>query len=73
MKAALTDQPSKAPSRKMWAVIISGALSSVGTIVLSIYAPLFATPEIVNLIQAFAAALTATIMSGVGYWVRERA
>ncbi len=64
--ADLVTQPSAAPTRKMWAVILSGAVTSVINVLMMRHAPDFATPEVLVLVQA------GTMMIA-GYAVKDRA
>ena len=62
----LTDQPSAAPSRKMIAVIVAGAITSVLNILMMKYIPDFTTPEVQLLIQT-------GVMALAGYMARDHA
>ena len=62
----LANQPTAAPTRKMWAVLIAMALTSVVKGLLDAYYPLLATPAVYNLLQA-------TTVFFVGYMVRDNA
>lgn len=65
----LTNQPTAAPTRKMWAVMIAFAVTSVAKELLTIYVPAFATlatPAVYNLVQA-------GMVFFAGYMVRDRA
>ena len=66
-------QPNWKPTRKMFAVMVSGALASVVNIVLGLYIPQFATPELATLVQGLAVTITALIMSFMGYAVKDNA
>ena len=61
----LVTQPTAAPTRKMWAVMIAAALTSVIKVLLATYYPLLATPAVYDLLQAM-------LVVFAGYMVRER-
>ena len=61
----LANQPTAALTRKMWAVLLATAATSVAKLVLMAYLPMLATAEVYDLIQA--AMIVAT-----GYMVRDR-
>lgn len=62
----LANQPTAALTRKMWAVLLATAATSVAKLVLMAYAPLLATVEVYDLIQAAMIVVT-------GYMVRDHA
>lgn len=67
MAAPLVDQPSSAPTRKLWAVIISGLIMSVARSLLTTYAPdLPADDQAAPYVQA-------AVMVAAGYFTRNRA
>ena len=61
----LANQPTAAPTRKMWAVMAAAALTSVVKVLLATYYPLLATPAVYDLLQA-------VLIFGAGYVVKER-
>ena len=61
----LINQPTAAPSRKMWSVMIAMALTSVVKVLLATHYPLLATPAVYDLLQA-------VLIFGAGYMVKER-
>jgi hypothetical protein len=62
----LVNQPTAAPSRKMSAVIVAGAVTSVINVLMMRYVPDFTTPEVQVLVQT-------GIMWLAGYMVRDHA
>ena len=62
----LINQDSAAPTRKMWAVLIAGALTSIVNVLAMRYAPDFATPEVLSIVGA-------AVMVLAGYVVRDNA
>ncbi len=62
----LINQDTAAPTRKMWAVAIAGALTSVISVLMGRYAPDFATPEVRIFVGT-------AMMMFAGYVVRNRA
>ena len=61
----LINQDSAAPTRKMWSVLIAGALTSTVNVLAMRYVPDFATPEVLSIVGA-------AMMVLAGYVVRER-
>ena len=61
----LANQPSAAPTRKMWAVLIAGAVTSIINVLAMRYVPDFATPEVLSIVGA-------AMMVLAGYVVRDR-
>lgn len=61
----LVNQSSAAPTRKMWAVLIAGAVTSLINVLMTQYIPDFATPEVLSIIGA-------ALMVLAGYMVRDR-
>ncbi|KKM82925.1 hypothetical protein LCGC14_1314600 [marine sediment metagenome] len=61
----LINQDSAAPTRKMWAVLIAGALTSIVNVLMGMYVPDFATPEVLSIVGA-------AMMVLAGYVVKER-
>ena len=61
----LVNQPSPAPTRKMWAVMLAGAVTSIVNVLAMRYAPDFATPEVLSIVGA-------AMMVLAGYVVRDR-
>lgn len=68
--APLVDQPSSAPTRKLWAVMISGLIMSVARSLLTTYAPDLPADDL--LFQA-APYVQAAVMVAAGYFTRNRA
>ena len=62
----LTNQPTSAPTRKMWAVMLAGAVTSIVNVLMGMYVPAFATPEVLSIVGA-------AMMVLAGYVVKERA
>lgn len=62
----LANQPTAALTRKMWAVLLATAATSVVKLALMRWAPLLATIEVYTLIQAGMIVVT-------GYMVQDRA
>ena len=61
----LVTQPTAAPTRKMWAVLIAGAVTSIVNVLAIRYVPDFATPEVLSIVGA-------AMMVLAGYVVKER-
>ena len=61
----LVTQSTAAPTRKMWAVLIAGALTSIVNVLAMRYFPDFATPEVLSIVGA-------AMMVLAGYVVKER-
>lgn len=62
----LANQPTAALTRKMWAVLLATAATSVAKLALMSYYPMLATAEVYDLIQAVMIVIA-------GYMVRDRA
>ncbi len=62
----LINQPTAAPTRKMWAVMIAMAMTSVVKVLLATHYPLLATPAVYDLLQA-------VLIVFAGYMVRDNA
>ncbi len=62
----LVTQPTAAPTRKMWAVLIAMAMTSVVKVLLATHYPLLATAAVYDLLQA-------VLIVFAGYMVRDRA
>lgn len=67
-KQTLTNQPSLAPTRKMWAVLITGALVSTTRYFIAKYAPALDSFEFYALLENL---LSFGVISAAGYFVRE--
>ena len=65
----LATQPTAAPTRKMWAVILSGIVTATVQTLLETYAPGLPITEVVAQIDVWFQAL---VMAGCGYAVRDR-
>ena len=61
----LINQDTAVPTRKMWAVMIAGAVTSIVNVFAMRYIPDFATPEVLNIVGA-------VLIVFAGYMVRER-
>ncbi len=61
----MINQPTAAPTRKMWAVMLAAAATSVVKVLMAKYAPEFGTPQLYDLLQA-------VLIVGAGYMVRDR-
>lgn len=66
----LVTQATVAPTRKMWAVILSGIVTATVQTLLETYAPDLPINEILAQIDVWVQAL---VMAGFGYFVRESA
>lgn len=64
----LVTQPTAAPTRKMWAVILSGIVTATVQTLLETYAPDLPVTEILAQVDVWVQAL---VMAGFGYAVRE--
>lgn len=62
----LKTQPTAMLTRKMWAVLLATAATSVAKLALTAYSPMLATAEVYDLIQA-------GMIVVAGYMVRDRA
>lgn len=65
----LKTQPTKTPTRKMWAVILSGVI--VGAIQGGLAAA-FPEADFTTLVQEFGPWITAGVMSVAGYLTKDR-
>ncbi len=61
----LVTQPTAAPTRKMWAVMAAGAVTSIINVLMMRYVPDFATPEVLSIVGA-------AMMVLAGYVVCDR-
>ncbi|TPE42928.1 hypothetical protein [Amaricoccus solimangrovi] len=66
----LVDQPSAAPTRKLWAVILSGMVISVLRTLLTTYAPELPAEDLLAQLGPY---VQLGVMAAAGYLTRERA